>query len=91
MKNEKIIEEMAKDICKLTDCSLLKCIPDKHCTSYRYAQRAVNAGYRKQSVGEWIRHKENCLYNKCSICSYEHCREDNYCPHCGAKMKGGME
>lgn len=52
MKNEKIIEEMAKDICKLTDCSLLKCMPDKHCTSYRYAQRAVNANYRKQS--EWI-------------------------------------
>lgn len=38
--------------------------------------------------GEWIRHKENCLYNKCSICSYEHCREDNYCPNCGAKMDG---
>ena len=38
--------------------------------------------------GEWVRHKENCLYNKCSICSYEHCREDNYCPNCGAKMDG---
>ena len=38
--------------------------------------------------GEWVRHKENCLHNKCSVCSYEHCREDNYCPHCGAKMDG---
>ena len=38
--------------------------------------------------GVWIRHKENCLYNKCSICSYEHCREDNYCPNCGADMRG---
>lgn len=38
--------------------------------------------------GEWVRHKENCLYNKCSICSYEHCREDKYCPNCGAKMDG---
>ena len=38
--------------------------------------------------GRWIRHKENCLYNKCSICCYEHCRENNYCPNCGAKMDG---
>ena len=37
--------------------------------------------------GVWIRHKENCLYNKCSVCSYEHCREDNYCPNCGADMR----
>ena len=41
--------------------------------------------------GEWIRHKENCLYNKCSICEKEHCREDNYCPNCGAKMDGGTK
>lgn len=38
--------------------------------------------------GRWIRHKENCLYNRCSICCYEHCRENNYCPNCGAKMDG---
>lgn len=38
--------------------------------------------------GRWIRHKENCLYNKCSICCYEHCRENNYCPNCGADMRG---
>ena len=38
--------------------------------------------------GEWVRHKENCLYNKCSICEKEHCCEDNYCPNCGAKMDG---
>ena len=41
--------------------------------------------------GEWIRHKENCLYNRCSICSYEHCREDNYCPNCGARMDAERE
>ena len=41
-----------------------------------------------KAEGRWVRHKECCLYNKCSLCSYEHCREDNYCPNCGAKMKG---
>ena len=38
--------------------------------------------------GKWYRHKEDCLYNKCSVCLYDHCREDNYCPNCGAKMDG---
>ena len=38
-------------------------------------------------IGHWVRHKENCCYNKCSICEYEHCKESNYCPNCGAKMK----
>lgn len=41
-----------------------------------------------RAEGRWVRHKECCLYNKCSLCSYEHCREDNYCPNCGARMKG---
>lgn len=39
-----------------------------------------------ERTGHWIRYKENCLYNKCSVCGKEHCREDNYCPNCGAKM-----
>lgn len=41
--------------------------------------------------GEWVRDKENCLHNKCSVCEYRHCREDNYCPNCGAKMDGGKQ
>lgn len=38
-------------------------------------------------TGRWIRYKENCCYNKCSRCEYEHCKESNYCPNCGAKMQ----
>ena len=38
--------------------------------------------------GRWIRYKEDCLYNRCSLCFYEHCCEPNYCPNCGAKMDG---
>ena len=48
-------------------------------------------GYRKQSEGEWI--KDN---NKrtCSLCGYLYYSNNdnfNYCPNCGAKMKGGAE
>lgn len=39
--------------------------------------------------GRWVRNLENCLYNKCSVCGFWHCREDNYCTNCGAKM--GLE
>lgn len=57
----------------------------------------LNAGYRKQREGEWVKvmnHKE------CSKCGYNapykkikagyHLQDlSNYCPNCGAKMKGG--
>lgn len=56
--------------------------------SHQLARLLIKFGWVKQRKGKWIRNKENCLYNKCSFCSYEHCREDNYCPSCGAKMKG---
>lgn len=46
---------------------------------------------QQKKVGKWIKDKENCLYNKCSICCYGHCREDNYCPNCGAKMTESEE
>ena len=41
--------------------------------------------------GRWIRYKEDCLYNRCSRCLYEHCCEPNYCPNCGAKMDGDTD
>ena len=42
-----------------------------------------------QKSGKWIRYKDNCLYNQCSYCGASHCREDNFCPNCGACMKDG--
>lgn len=58
----------------------------------------LEAGYRKQSEGEWILHKprrenRNATY-KCSVCGklcssyYNDVGEWKLCPHCGAKMKG---
>lgn len=93
MQDTKMIEEMAITIAKARNypcCGSCSTCDARgvFCLAYDIAVALVNEGYEKQRVGEWIRHKENCLYNKCSICSYEHCREDNYCPHCGAIMKG---
>ena len=59
-------------------------------------------GYRKQSDGEWVakRHisvsKRNRTIHyetyKCSVCGTWNgrCRQ-NFCPNCGARMKGGAE
>ena len=58
-------------------------------------------GYRKQSEGEWIwktkiePRAQNRLY--CSVCDEEclaknnYYVKSNYCPNCGAKMKGESE
>ena len=96
MSREKQIEEMAKDLCHKTTCTIKKdgdnCY--KYCNAYIYAFRAINAGYCKQSEGEWI--AKNPMIRSplarnyyCSVCKYEPIEIKSYCPNCGAKMKGG--
>ena len=87
------IEEMAKDLCQLNrDCA--ECSHSGMCQATKYANRAYSAGYRKQSEGEW---KVNGVYFKtlnCSVCDYTAnsiYEKTNYCPNCGAKMKGGAK
>ena len=69
------------------------------------ANEIINHGYRKQNEGEW--ETSDQLYGddgvwsiyRCSSCGYNtesYCRDVrdlkyNYCPNCGAKMKGGAE
>ena len=55
MSKEKQIEEMAWDLCdipKHPSIKLCEQCGNKHCHAMYYAERAYNAGYRKQS--EWI-------------------------------------
>ena len=99
MTKEKQIEEMALDICTLDlcmhlakeDCDETTC---DHCT----AEALYNAGYRKQSEGEWIekpRPYEDEI--ECSVCGanfnmIDNCTEKfDFCPNCGAKMKGDAD
>ncbi len=92
MTKEKQIEEMANELATLMLC-------DKNLMSV--CEKFYNAGYRKQSEGEWILHKprrenRNATY-KCSVCGklcssyYNDVGEWKCCPHCQAKMKGGAE
>lgn len=67
------------------------------CTSLKYTRKFIESGYTKQPTadvqevrhGRWKKSKENCCEYRCSVCEYELCRKTNYCPNCGAKMKGG--
>ena len=99
----KQIEEMARDLCRLSctceECQNVATQNKDKCKAKVYAERAYKKGYRKQSEGEWISGKTpNGQWGYyCSLCSASFvgenaewiAKEHYYCPHCGAKMKGG--
>jgi hypothetical protein len=97
MSKEKQIEEMAKAICEhYVNGGCGRCT---YCFCDGDALKLYNAGYRKQSEGEW----EKVMHHReCSKCHYRapykkikngYFLQDltAYCPNCGAKMKGGAE
>ena len=85
MSREKQIEEMAEIICDARQKSVY---------SVEIAEALYNAGYRKQKEGDWnINGTDgNIIENwRCSACNGVSLKNSNYCPNCGAKMKGGAE
>ena len=97
MSEEKRIEEMAKLIavkrgygCNEQDHCDMSCQVFKvGCIPYEDAEILYNEGYRKQSEGEWII-KKGGYYQRlvCSVCEKLSIATFDYCPNCGAKMKG---
>lgn len=62
------------------------------------AEALYSADYRKQSVGEWKKVEEDLgggvkTYRfACTNCGFlKNTLTGNFCPKCGAKMKGGAE
>ena len=90
---EKQIEEMAKVIREADilcgDCGQYG---DTYCAE-AIAKVLTENGYRKQSEGEWIEVENVFLYRyKCSLCENVMLgKMKNFCPNCGARMKGGEE
>ena len=100
---EKQIEEMTKITCSMY-CrdKEKKCVGvqecDMKCLQYQRCETLYNAGYRKQSEGEWEKFEGERFI--CSNCAkvfglgstatiYDVKRVWKYCPNRGAKMKGG--
>ena len=100
MSREKQIEEM-----ELTEVDILANDLNQHCADLAetycgdtnclacLAHALTAKGYRKRSEGEWLKFRlsadDTANRWKCSVCKTEQHEETDYCPNCGAKMKGG--
>ena len=68
--NKQIIK-MAKDLCHARDCHIKNEPTECYhgCRAWIYAERAVNKGYSKASVGEWIDRYNGRYANPIFVCS----------------------
>jgi hypothetical protein len=101
-KEKQQIEEMAITICRKRHACILKdnescrkCDQHERCLYQDIAYALYQEGYRKQSEGEWIGNRQTGEYicNLCGgiapvDCEKEDFYKSNFCPNCGAKMKG---
>ena len=96
MSKEKQIEEMAKVIDEFTEPLSSRDI-HKAGFSEQFAEHIYNAGYRKQSEGEWTRFEVNGKNYGQVYYQHKECKVNEtqlfpnpykFCPNCGAKMKG---
>jgi rubrerythrin len=88
---------MKEQIEKQAIDEMAKIIDDNHgfvVSSVLTAINLYNAGYRKQSEGDWVDANPNGAVYKftCTLCGETKLGKGTpYCPNCGAHMKGGVE
>ena len=92
---DKQIDEMAKLICTFPQCinhNIMGGCKASECNIADKAEALYNAGYRKQSEGEWII-KKGGYYQRlvCSVCERLSIATFDFCPNCGAYMGGKNE
>lgn len=67
-------------------------LPDK-ITTQNIGKELYDTGYRKVERGEWMPYGMNMNSTvgnwKCSACNKTSIKPYNYCPNCGADMRGG--
>ena len=90
MTKYKEIENMAVELSEggCTDCEECSYDDRFNCKLLYEAELLYKVGYRKQKEGRWKGAGMGDYY--CSLCNttYSGGDEYNYCPNCGAKMKG---
>ena len=85
MNKKKHIKEIAQEIRN----GLVK--TNRGCVTERVAEHLHDQGYRRYSVGKWKNVKDEPLDKiyECSVCGFNvYGYRSNYCPNCGARMKG---
>ena len=82
---EQVIIEMADDIRRIRESYFGQ-------ADYLFAKKMFEDGYHKQKEGAWIISSDG-YYPYCSECKHEPKNGvmTDFCPNCGAKMKGGAE
>ena len=92
MSKEKQIDEMRKDLIEIFDEEYEK---RRLITADFTAIKMTTKGYLKQSEGEWGFDGMSWTCSECGeyapVDKYGQTRHTDYCPNCGAKMKGGAE
>lgn len=104
MSRDKIEEMAINELSMLITCVDIETEPEGTCCRMNFDQADTmacalyNAGYRKQSDGEWEARTDVVGFVRCSVCKDCNVYDEwvdgkkwNFCPHCGAKMKGGAE
>lgn len=94
---DKQIEEMADIIAEIDDNGYSYNEDGYEVVGYanstKIASVLIYKGYRKERQGEWKYNRNSAPYEKlyyCSLCAHGESDYgmDNYCPNCGAKMRG---